>query len=224
MPRALFVSMCGLAALLPLPAQAACSGKPRVHQAATPQAVAAFVHQSGKRVLTFTGYSAAGYQDRQTMREHAARVLAASSPSRVLVNIGATAEGIGEVYELARQAGFVTMGVVSSLAQAQAVPLSPCVDHVFYVSDNSWGGLQPATGRLSPTSQTIVDISSAMVGLGGGEVARDEMLAAQARGKAVTFIPADMNHTVAHERAQQRGQPLPQDFRGAAHAALAGGS
>lgn len=65
-----------------------------------------------------------------------------------------------------------------------------------------------------------MDNSSSLVGIGGGDVARDEMLAAQARGKAVTFIPADMNHQVARERAEKRNQPVPRDFRGSAHAAL----
>lgn len=213
-----------LATLASAPAaQSACTGAPRV-QVATSTSVAAFVRQTGRKVLTFTGYSAAGFEDVQRMREHAARILAASHPGTVLVNVGATAEGIGEVYDLAKRAGFVTMGVVSSLARDEAAPLSPCVDHVFFVRDTTWGGRSPASGALSPTSQAIVDISSALVGIGGGDVARDGMLAAQARGKAVTFIAADMNHQVARARAEQRNQPAPSDFRGSAHAALRTGN
>jgi len=200
-------------------AHAACTGTPSLHDA-TSTSIAAFVQQTGKQVLTFTGYSAAGYQDLQAMREHATRILAASNPGTVLVNIGATAEGIGEVYEMAKSAGFTTMGVVSSLARDEGIKLSSCVDYVFFVRDKSWGGLSPESGKLSPTSQAIVDNSSSLVGIGGGDVARDEMLAAQARGKAVTFIPADMNHQVARERAEKRNQPVPRDFRGSAHAAL----
>ena len=216
-PLSLLMLVAG-SALAPA-AQGVCTGTPTLHDA-TSATIAAFVQQTGKKVLTFTGYSAAGYQDPETMREHAARILAASSPATALVNIGATAEGIGEIYELAKNAGFTTMGVVSSLARDEGIRLSPCVDHVFFVKDKTWGGLSPESGKLSPTSQAIVDISSSLVGIGGGDVARDEMLAAQARGKAVTFIPADMNHQVARARAEKRNQPVPRDFRGSAHAAL----
>jgi hypothetical protein len=200
-------------------AHPACVGKTELHEA-TSTSISTFVQRTGLKVLTFTGYSGAGYEDVQTMREHASRILAANSPSRVLINIGATAEGIGEVYELAKSRGFTTIGIVSSLARDERVPISACVDHVFFVKDKTWGGLLPGSNKLSPASQAIVDNSSALVGIGGGDVARDEMLAAQSRGKPVTFIPADMNHYVARARAEKRNQPVPQDFRGSAHSAF----
>jgi hypothetical protein len=54
------------------------------------------------------------------------------------------------------------------------------------------------------------------VGIGGGKVARDELLAAQRSEKQVYFYPADMNHQKARETARSKGMPLPTDFRGAA--------
>jgi hypothetical protein len=33
----------------------------------------------------------------------------------------------------------------------------------------------------------------------------------------VRFVPADMNHRIAREQAQAKGQAEPTDFRGAAH-------
>jgi hypothetical protein len=57
--------------------------------------------------------------------------------------------------------------------------------------------------------------------IGGGKVAGDEMLAARQAGKPVTFIPADMNHKIAREKAQKKGQAEPTDFRGSVHCALA---
>jgi hypothetical protein len=119
--------------------------------------------------------------------------------------------------------GFTTMGIVSSLAQAERVALSPCVDYLFYVPDDSWGGRVRGGERLSPTSEAIVAVSSAFVGIGGGDVARDELSAARKRGKPVVFIPADMNHGLAREKARKRGEPEPTDFRGSAHTGLAGG-
>ena len=47
-------------------------------------------------------------------------------------------------------------------------------------------------------------------------MARDEMIAAKRSGKKVEFIPADMNHRIAQEKALKKGQPAPTDFRGAA--------
>ena len=59
-----------------------------------------------KTVLTFLGYSGAEYESPARMLADAAAVLAGQDPSRVIVNIGATADGIGAVYALARQRGF----------------------------------------------------------------------------------------------------------------------
>jgi hypothetical protein len=201
---------------------AACSGAPAQQQADL-ATIQAHVQGRARQVLTFVGYSGAGYEDEAAMLALAGRILDGQDPARVLVNIGATAEGIGAVYTLARQRGFGTMGIVSSLARDAQVPLSPCVDQVFFVPDSSWGGLQPAAGgqpaQLSPTSQAMVAVSDRLVGIGGGEVGRDELLAARQLGKPVLFHPADMHHGTAIDKARRKGEPAPTDFRGAAHAA-----
>jgi hypothetical protein len=100
------------------------------------------------------------------------------------------------------------------------VALSPHVDHVFYVEDATWGGYLEGTQRLSPTSEAMVENSSIVVAIGGGEVARDELLEARRSGREVRFLPADMNHEKAREAARRKGIPLPTDFRGAAHPAF----
>jgi hypothetical protein len=64
----------------------------------------------------------------------------------------------------------------------------------------------------------MVENSDVLVAIGGGEVARDELNAGRRLGKKVQFIPADMNHEIARERARKRGEPAPTDFRGAAGA------
>jgi hypothetical protein len=203
-------------------ASAACEG-PREIREASLESIKAFVGATGKSVLTFAGFSGAGYERQDRLIEQASRVLDAHDPSKTLINIGATAEGIGIVYELARRKGFTTMGIVSTLARDERVALSKCADYVFFVKDETWGGRVEGAERLSPTSTAMVEVSTAFVGIGGGEVARDEMLAARRAGKPVEFIPADMNHEVARQKARKKGQAEPADFRGAAHAALAGG-
>ena len=75
-----------------------------------------------------------------------------------------------------------------------------------------------------PREAAMVESGASFVAIGGGEVTRDEMLAARQAGKPVTFIPADMNHKIARQRAQKRGEAEPTDFRGSAHRALPKGA
>jgi hypothetical protein len=121
---------------------------------------------------------------------------------------------------VAKRKGFTTAGIVSTQAKAHRVVLSPCVDIVFFVPDATWGGYLPGTATLSPTSRALVQISTSIVAIGGGEVARDESIAARKAGKRVQFLAADFNHGIARARAAQRGQPPPTDFRGAAATAF----
>ena len=192
----------------------------RIETEATIDQIRRVIGQRRARVLSFQGYSGAEYNDPAAMLARARQVLAAHDPRTTLVNIGGTAAGIGAVYAVARAAGFGTIGIVSTLARDQGVPLSDCVQQVFFVRDASWGGWLADAQRLSPTSAAIVELSDEMVGIGGGEIARDEMLAARRAGKPVRFFPADMNHALAVAKAAQQGQPAPVDFRGAAQAAL----
>ncbi len=200
----------------------ACDGSREIREA-TLASIKTFIHQKQKTVLTFAGYSGSRYQDPVAMMEHASHLLDEQDPLKTLINIGATAEGIGALYEIAKRKGFTTMGIVSTLARDEQVTLSKCVDYVFYVKDTTWGGRDPGTRLLSPTSAAIIENSTSFVAIGGGDVARDEMLAARQAGKPVAFIPADMNHGIAREKAKKRGLVAPANFRGSAHDALAKG-
>ncbi len=213
-----------LRALAALLSTATCApivaGHPMLHEA-TVREVHDFFAAQQRRVVTFLGYSGAGYEDEPGMLHAAETVLDGLDPAATIVNIGATADGIGAVYPLAKRKGFPTTGIVSSQARATDTPLSPDVDHVFVVADASWGGLVPGTDRLSPTSLAMVENSDVLVAIGGGDVARDELRAAQRLGKSVRFIPADMSHRIAIEKARQKGQPPPRDFAGTAGEAVA---
>src|SRR5215813_10648176 len=101
-------------------------------KSATVEEIAAFFKGKQKAVLTFVGYSDAGYEDEASMLKQAERVLDEYDPAKTIVNIGATPEGIGAVYELARRKGFFTTGIVSSQAKGYKVKLSPYVDQAFY--------------------------------------------------------------------------------------------
>jgi hypothetical protein len=187
---------------------------------ATLDEIRAFFRAQQKIVLTFEGYSGAGYQDPASMRKHAERILKEFDPAKTIVNIGATPDGIGAVYELAKRKGFATTGIVSSQARQSNMKLSSHVDQVFYVEDPGWGGFLEGTKELSPISKAIVAISDILVGIGGGEVARDELVAAKLSGKQVRFIPADMDNQKARESARKKNLPEPTEFRGAANEAF----
>ncbi len=181
-----------------------------------PADIRRFFRVQDKTVLTFIGYSGTGYEDPEGMLKIAKGVLAEFDPARTIVNCGATRVGIGAVYELAKRMGFQTTGIVSIQAKESTVELSPHVDRVFLVQDETWGGLREGSQQLSPTSAAMVEISDVLVGIGGGAIGRDEMTAARRLGKPVRFYPADMNHRRAIEQANNNGLPAPTDFRGEA--------
>ena len=183
---------------------------------ATNVEILAAIAKTGKQVLTFVGYSGAGYEDVNALEKAARAVLAEQNPAQVLVSCGATQMGIGAVYLWAKQTGFDTIGIVSTRLGARQDLLSPYVDEVFYVKDERWGGFLPGTTALSPVSAAIVETSTWMVGIGGGMVARDELLAARARGIPVQFFAADQHHALARQHAAQQRLPAPTHFRGAA--------
>ena len=149
-----------------------------------------FFDEWKKTVLTFAGYSGAGYEDHAGMLRKAGAVLDEYDPTATLVSIGVSAEGIGAVYELAKARGFETTGIVSSQAQKYDAAVSEHVDYAFFVEDDTWGGCVSGTEQRSPTSQAMVDASDVFVAIGGGEVARDEMLEARRLGQTVRFVAA----------------------------------
>jgi hypothetical protein len=190
------------------------SGAPRVSTAAE---VVAWFRQRGKAVVTFIGFSSAGYQDFGRVRGLVEAELQQFDAARTIVNAGATAEGIGAVYPIAKRHGFETTGIVSSQAMASQSALSPAVDRVFFVADPSWGGFLPDSEELSPTSQAMVEVSDWLIAIGGGAVARDELIAAQRAGKSIRFIPADMNHVAQIRKALEAGSAPPSEFSGEAY-------
>ena len=183
---------------------------------ATVDDIKSFFDSQKKDVVTFVGYSGAEYEDKAVMLEKAGHILDEFEPSKTIVNIGATLQGIGAVYELAKRRGFTTTGIVSTQAKKYDAELSPYVDYVFYVEDTTWGGFIEGGDRLSPTSTAMVENSDVLIGIGGGEVGRDELMAAKRLGKKIRFIPADMNHQKVREKAFKKGVPAPTHFGGAA--------
>jgi len=181
-----------------------------------PEEAFLFIKSLRKKVVSLFGYSS-GYEDSEAMLALVKQELSAYSPETHLINIGATVGGIGAAYPLAKSMGFVTTGIVSSLAVQYADQISNEVDHICFITDQVWGGKIPGGTALSPTSQAMVACTDIFIGIGGGEITRDEMLAGRALGKPVEFHPAEMNHEWAHQKALKNGQPPPTSFWGATH-------
>lgn len=186
-----------------------------------PEEAFLFFRTLQKKVISLFGYSSL-YENADAMLKIVEEELSRFSPETHLVNIGATMGGIGAAYPLAKSMGFLTTGIVSSLATQYAEQISSEVNHICFIADQSWGGKLPNSNALAPTSQAMVACTDIFIGIGGGEITRDELRAGQALGKPVTFHPAEVNHEWALKRAQKNNQPPPANFWGAAHAELIG--
>lgn len=194
--------------------QASVAGTGRVVRLADADAAIALVRETGRYVVTFTGFSDAGYEDPGAVEGAIAEVLDGFEPTSVVICAGATSEGVGAVYPIAKQRGFTTIGIVSAMAEKEGARFSSSVDTVYVIADDTWGGLG-ADGELSRTSSAMVGSADEMIAIGGGEISRDEMMAGRAQGKKVRYIAADMNHAAAISKAREKSQPEPRDFRGA---------
>ena len=177
-----------------------------------PEGAVSFIRSRGKVVLTFYGYSGMGYEDEQGMLKHAREVLAQYRPDKTLVVAGATREGIGAIYPLAKSIGFETAGIVTTRALKYPERISEAVDHICFMPDDQWGGKLPESDELSPTSRAMVDCSDILVGIGGGEISQAEMLEGKKQGKPIQYFPAEMNHETAIRHAQKKGLPTPESF------------
>ena len=183
----------------------------------TPEETRAFFAKQGKTVLTLFGYSGTGYENETEMLQTVREILSGYDPETTIINIGGTKSGIGASYPLAKSLGFTTTGIASSEAIDYPEEISSAVDYVLFVADKYWGGKLPGSDQLSPTSDAMVACSDIMVGIGGGDISRDEMVVGKEQGKPVYFYPAEVRHAWAIRRAERLGLPSPDSFWGAAH-------
>jgi hypothetical protein len=182
---------------------------------ADPNAAIDAVRRDGRRVVTFVGFSSAGYEDPIRVRNRLADFLSEFDPRSVVICSGATADGIGAVYPIAKVRGFATVGIVSAVAEIKHTRLSDSVDTIYVIEDQVWGGRRQ-DGTLSPTSAAMVGSADQIIAIGGGDITRDEIDAALAACKPVHYVAADMNHAAAIEKERPTGE-TPHDFKGPVH-------
>jgi hypothetical protein len=118
-----------------------------------------------------------------------------------------------------KKMGFETTGIESSLG-LKGGHVSEFVDHTYFIKDSTWGGFISGTHVLSPTSEAMVGVSDRVIGIGGNEVGRDELIASREAGKSVSFFSAEMNHELAIAKAAKKGLAAPISFTGAAQEGL----
>jgi hypothetical protein len=191
-------------------------GIAQIVHVAHPNAAIDAIRGAGRRIVTFAGFSSAGYEEPVRVSNLLADFLSEFDHGSVVVCSGATAEGIGAIYPIARARGFATIGIVSALAETNHARLSDAVDTIYVIEDQDWGGRR-RDGTLSPTSAAMVGAADEIIAIGGGDIASDEIEAAVAAHKPMRYVAADMNHAAALEKARRSGEEAPHHFKGPVH-------
>jgi hypothetical protein len=194
--------------------------KPRVWTES--EVVEAFTRK-GKCVVTFLGFGELGYENIAKVRAIAEQELRQHAPHTTLVNTGTLItvgfqRGIADVYHIAKRLGFSTTGIHPSVAltSPKVHALSPFVDEVFFVCDDTWGGVLEHTATLSPTLRTLITVSHEVIAIGGGKYTQEEIQACLTHKKPVRFYAAEMHHATSRDWARTSGVELG-DFHGAAY-------
>jgi len=133
------------------------------------------------------GYSGLGYADYELVRRKLRGILSdllAGQRDNILLVSGATAQGIGVVYEVAKEFRLPTLGIVSECAQPEDI--SCFCEQVFYVPDpdGTW------EVKSSEGDSYVVEAGrrGQMFYLGGGEVAVNEIVEAKSKGVTVNVF------------------------------------
>ncbi|ARP91467.1 hypothetical protein CAL14_15220 [Bordetella genomosp. 9] len=149
-----------------------------------------------KHVMVVAGFSGLGYRD-QSKLDHAFlqaldEKIDQYGRENVIVVAGGTSEGIGSVYGLAKRRGVDTLGIVSAVADPET--FSKDADHVIRVrppegAANPWE-VKSANGESYMVSAALGGgreggFGGSFYAFGGGEVARNELQEARARGVPV---------------------------------------
>jgi hypothetical protein len=179
---------------------------------ASPERAIEEIKNRGKKVATFIGFSGQGYENPELVLKQLDAILDGLDAKNTLINIGGTPDGIGILYERAKQRGFETIGIVSSLSEVGW--LSPYVDRIYLIKDKVWGGFINGSKVLAPTSRAIVAVTDLVFAIGGGVIGRDEFLSLIEKGVPATYIKALANKAKAIARAVKANKPEPTEFRG----------
>jgi hypothetical protein len=153
-----------------------------------------------KKIFTLFGYSVLGYESKEEMLRVAEEELSKLSRDEWVIAIGATEEGIGACYEIAKKLSFETIGIVSTQALSYSGKFSDFVDMIYIVNDELWGGYIPGTKKIAETTKVFLSVSDYILALGGGSNTAVTLTVANEISLPFTYIPFDMNHALAEKR------------------------
>lgn len=174
------------------------------------------VRSFDKKIFTLFGYSALGYEDTTRLEEAVRRDLEDLSRDEYIISIGATEEGIGGMYRVAKEMGFKTIGIVSTQALSYSGNFSEHVDSIYIVNDDYWGGMVPGTNKVAETTKTFLGTSDFISAYGGGKNTAVTLTLAKDLGIKTSFKEFDMNHAMADKAFDKK----PSDYKGEAYHVL----
>lgn len=168
-----------------------------------------------KFVVVFGGFSGLGYEEKdrlkEQMKEDLQKYINEHGKDNLAVVCGATPEGVGIIYEVAKSLDLKTYGIVSTAAlEYSDNPQSAFCDTVLFSKqlDGVW------TVKNKQDQSLMVDIATQGQGgllhyYNGGEVALDEIKEAKQRGVPVEinfdFKPNAANVAKRVEKAAKNG-------------------
>lgn len=158
------------------------------------------ITKRNKKVYTLFGYSALDYEDKDELINKLRSELETLSSAEYIICIGATEEGIGLGYKVAKDLGFETIGVVSTQALSYSGKFSDFVDMIYIVNDDLWGGFVPYSNKLAETTKTFLSISDTISAYGGGANTAITLEQADKLGIKTKFTPMQMSAEKAKKK------------------------
>lgn len=154
---------------------------------------------ANKRVVVFSGYSGRGYADATVYAEFNEPYLDLENTlsgildkeierygkENIVVVAGATEDGIGAVYGVAKSKNLTTLGIVSEEAEKYNVPIAEDCDNHVYVPDPSgtWKVLDPnGESYMVNVAKGNASYKGKFYSLGGGDVTVSELQEAERLG------------------------------------------
>jgi hypothetical protein len=190
-----------------------------------------------KHAMVFIGFSGLGYEHadkaKDAMKQELQKAIDLYGKDRVAVFAGATSDGIGMVYDTAKELGLSTAGIISAIAlepenAPYCAPSSNC-DTTIYLPYNpekgkEWEVIGTAeAGDFSGKSMTLAPVELAgaeglggsVVVIGGGAVGKEEIREAYHSGMQ-TYAYTDPKD-FGPNKAKADKKNLPEDQRNPVH-------
>lgn len=138
---------------------------------------------SDKKTLVFGGFSGLGYADLEKMeqvaRQRIEKAIKENGLNNVVVVAGATSDGIGEVYKIAKELGVTTYGIVSEAGKEYGS--DKYCDKTFFVPDPK-GTWQVLSSQGDSYMVDVAKKNGVLIYYGGGDVAVSEIKEAKNKG------------------------------------------